>query len=68
MDIYGVDLFNHRRDGYVIGSVEPTHQVIVEVIEGGNKISYPYLWDAKYFEEVVRTTAKYTYEPITNTK
>jgi len=53
MDIYGVDLFNHRRDGFRIGSVEPTHQVIIEIVEGGNSINYPYLWDAKYFEEVV---------------
>lgn len=52
MDIYGVDLFNHRRDGFSIGSVEPTHQVIIEIVEGGNSINYPYLWDAKYFEEV----------------
>ncbi len=66
MDIYGVDLFNHRRDGFSIGSVEPTHQVIVEIVEGGNAIAYPYLWDAKYFEEVerVQQAPKYTYEPI----
>lgn len=53
MDIYGVDLFSHRRNGFEIGSVEPTHQIIVEIVEGGNTIGYPYLWDSKYFEEVV---------------
>jgi hypothetical protein len=53
MDMYGVDLFNHRRDGFRIGSFEPTHQVIIEIVKGGNSINYPYLWDAKYFEEVV---------------
>jgi hypothetical protein len=65
MDIYGVDLFNHRRDGFNIGSVEPTHQVIVEIVEGGNSIDYPYLWDAKYFEEVVQTTIiTKEYQPV----
>lgn len=65
MDIYGVDLFNHRRDGFNIGSVEPTHQVIIEIVEGGNSIGYPYLWDAKYFEEVVQTTIiTKEYQPV----
>jgi hypothetical protein len=58
MDIYGIDLFNYRGDGLVVGDVEATHQLIIEVVDGSNKISYPYLWDSKYFEVVipVRTT------------
>ena len=58
MDIYGIDLFNYRGDGLVVGDVEATHQLIIEVVDGSNKISYPYLWDSEYFEVVipVRTT------------
>ena len=58
MDIYGIDLFNHRGDGLVIGDVKPTHQLIIEVVDGdeSNKISYPYLWDSKYFEVVIPVT------------
>lgn len=65
-DMYGVDLFPYRYDGFEIGSVEPTHQVIIEVIQGCNKISYPFLWDAKYFEEVrEETIVTKIYHPIT---
>jgi hypothetical protein len=60
MDIYGIDLFNHRRDGLVIGDVKPTHQLIIEVVEGSDKIAYPYLWDSKYFEVVIPVTTKTT--------
>ena len=65
-DMYGVDLFPHRYDGFEIGSVEPTHQVIIEVIQGCNDIRYPFLWDAKYFEEVrEKVVITKTYHPIT---
>jgi hypothetical protein len=60
MDIYGIDLFNHRRDGLIVGDVKATHQLIIEVVEGGNKIGYPYLWDSKYFEVVVPVTTTTT--------
>ena len=64
-DMYGVDLFPHRYDGFEIGSVEPTHQVIIEVIQGCNKISYPFLWEAKYFEEVrEETIVTKIYHPV----
>jgi len=75
MDVYGVDLFKYRHIprfggggkcvGFEIGSVEPTHQIIIEIIQGSNEIGYPYLWDVKYFEEVVEEiviTKKY--QPI----
>jgi hypothetical protein len=51
MDVYGVDMFNHRRDGLIVGDVKPTHLLIIEIVEGSNTIGYPYLWDAEYFEE-----------------
>jgi len=60
MDIYGIDLFNHRRDGLIVGDVKATHQLIIEVVEGGDKIGYPYLWDSKYFEIVVPVTTTTT--------
>ena len=60
MDIYGIDLFNHRRDGLVVGDVKPTHQLIIEVVDGSNEISYPYLWDSKYFEVVIPVTTTTT--------
>jgi hypothetical protein len=75
MDIYGVDLFKYRHVpsfgggekcvGFEIGSVEPTHQIIIEIIQGSNEIGYPYLWDVKYFEEVVEEIViTKTYHPI----
>jgi hypothetical protein len=75
MDVYGVDLFKYRRApsfgggekcvGFEIGSVEPTHQIIIEIIQGSNEIGYPNLWDVKYFEEVVEEIViTKTYHPI----
>ena len=52
MDMYGVDLFNHRHSGLVVGSVEPEHQIIIETAQGSNEIQYPFLFEAKYFEKV----------------
>ena len=75
MDVYGVDLFKYRHVpsfgggekcvGFEIGSVEPTHQIIIEIIQGSNEIGYPYLWDVKYFEEVVEEIViTKTYHPV----
>lgn len=67
-DVYGVDLWPYtffptghneqdaKHVGFEIGSVEPTHQVIIEAVQGCNDIRYPFLWDAKYFEEVREET------------
>jgi hypothetical protein len=45
-DVYGTDLYRHTFTPLEVGSVEPTHQIILE------ETRYPYMWDAKYFEVV----------------
>lgn len=58
-DVYGVDLYIYRDHELNIGSVEPSHLIIVEAIEGTNSISHPYVWDSTYFEPVKQV---YTWE------
>jgi hypothetical protein len=47
-DMYGVDLYRYTNSEFEVGSIEPTHQIILR------NNGYPYIWDAKYFELVVR--------------
>ena len=47
-DFYGVDLYKHMFNEFEVGSIEPTHQIILD------NCRYPYMWDAKYFEVVTR--------------
>lgn len=53
-ELYGVDLHTYRNREFEVGSVEPTHQIIL-IREGVNE--YPYIWDAKYFDLLVRKQA-----------
>ena len=46
-DVWGADLFAHRRDEISVDELKPSHQLI---LRGGLLSSYPYLWDASYFE------------------
>jgi hypothetical protein len=45
-DIYGIDLYKHTFTPFEVGSVEPTHQVILR----GKTMHYPFVWDSKYFD------------------
>ena len=45
-DIYGVDLYKHTFTSFEVGSIEPTHQVILR----GDRMSHPFVWDSKYFD------------------
>ena len=45
-DIYGVDLYKHTFTPFEVGSIEPTHQVILR----GDRMSHPFVWDSKYFD------------------
>jgi hypothetical protein len=47
-DIYGIDLYKHTFTPFEVGSVEPTHQVILK----GRVTGDPYIWDTKYFDVV----------------
>lgn len=53
MDCYGVDLFGFRGDGVDISEMpKPSHQIIITTCSTQSPSSYPFLWDAKYFEIV----------------
>lgn len=53
MDCYGVDLFGFRGDGVGVSEMpEPSHQIIITACSTPLPSSYPFLWDAKYFEIV----------------
>lgn len=54
MDCFGVDLWNFRRNEAKIEDLPaPTHMLIIDVDgKGSGYLSYPFLWDAKYFEVV----------------
>lgn len=55
MDCYGVDLFGFmdRVDGVGVNEMpKPSHQIIITACSTPLPSSYPFLWDAKYFEIV----------------
>lgn len=54
MDCFGVDLWDFRRNEAKIEDLPaPTHMLIIDVDgKGSGYLSYPFLWDAKYFEIV----------------
>jgi hypothetical protein len=47
MDVYGADLFKHRREGVNVQELELCHQLI---LKGGQFTGYPFVWKADYFE------------------
>ena len=51
-ELYGVDLYNYYNREFEVGSVEPTHQII---LRRNGKNDYPYIWDSKYFDVLVNT-------------
>jgi len=48
-DMYGIDLYGYTSKSFEVGSIEPTHQIILRRSSG---VDYPYIWDAKYFDVV----------------
>lgn len=48
-DVWGTDLFYYRHKEADVKKLKHSHQLI---LRGGQFSSYPYLWDAKYFEIV----------------
>jgi hypothetical protein len=51
-EIYGVDLHKYYNREFEVGSVEPTHQIILRRNSGED---YPYIWDVKYFDVLMST-------------
>lgn len=62
MAIFGVDLYYYRDHDFEVGSVEPTHQIILEGVNN-RFIAHPFVWDSKYFERVREVTTT-TWEPL----
>lgn len=48
-DVYGIDLYKHTYTPFEVGSVEPTHQVI---LRGKAMNTCPFVWDTKWFDVV----------------
>jgi hypothetical protein len=48
-DVYGIDLYKHTCTPFEVGSIEPTHQVI---LKGKAMDTYPFVWDTKWFDVV----------------
>jgi hypothetical protein len=48
-DVYGIDLYKHTYTPFEVGSIEPTHQVI---LKGKAMNTQPFVWDTKWFDVV----------------
>jgi hypothetical protein len=48
-DVYGIDLYKHTYTPFEVGSIEPTHQVI---LKGKAMNTHPFVWDTKWFDVV----------------